>query len=132
MSRERTIMISTHILEEVQALCTRAIVIARGKLLVDATPLELERRSRYYGAISLKVGDSVTARSALEGMQGVAAIEAESESDRLLVIPNAGTDVLSAIGERLRARDVAFSDVRVERGRLDDVFRSLTLDGATR
>jgi len=132
MSRERTIMISTHILEEVQALCTRAIVIARGKLIVDATPAELERRSRYHGAISLKVGDSVTARSALEGMQGVAAIEAENGSDRLLVVPMAGVELQSAIGERLHVRDVAFSDMRVERGRLDDVFRSLTLDGAAR
>jgi len=132
MSRERTIVISTHILEEVQALCTRAIVIARGKLLADATPAELERRSRYHGAVSLKVGDSVTARSALEGMQGIAAIEADSESDRLLVLPIAGADLLEAIGTRLRARGVAFGDARVERGRLDDVFRSLTVDGASR
>jgi ABC-2 type transport system ATP-binding protein len=132
MSRERTIMISTHILEEVQALCTRAIVIARGQLLADATPAELERRSRYHGAVSLKVGDSVTARSALEGMQGVASIETDSDSDRLLVLPMAGVDLLSTIGDRLHARDVAFGEVRVERGRLDDVFRSLTLDGAAR
>ncbi len=133
MSRERTIVISTHILEEVQALCTRAIVIARGKLLADATPTELERRSRYHGAVSLQVGDSVTARSALEGMQGVAAVEADSESDRLLVLPmTAGADLLAAIGERLHARGVAFSDARVERGRLDDVFRSLTVEGAAR
>ena len=132
MSRERTIMISTHILEEVQALCTRAIVIARGKLLADATPAELERRSRYHGSVSLQVGDSVTARSALEGLQGVAAIEADSESDRLLVLPNPGVDLLESIGARMRARGVAFGDARVERGRLDDVFRSLTVDGATR
>jgi ABC-2 type transport system ATP-binding protein len=130
MSRERTIVISTHILEEVQALCTRAIVIARGKLLADATPAELERRSRYHGAVSLQVGDSVTARSALDGMQGVAAVEADGDDDRLLVLARPGVDLLQAIEERLRSRDVAFSDARAERGRLDDVFRTLTLDGA--
>ncbi len=129
MSRDRTIVISTHILEEVQALCTRAIVIARGRLLADATPTELERRSRYHGAVSLQVGDSVTARSALEGLQGVAAIEVDRDSDRLLVLARPGVDLLEAIEERLCAREVIFSDARIERGRLDDVFRSLTLNG---
>ncbi len=133
MARERTIVISTHILEEVQALCTRAIVIAHGRLLADATPAELEQRSRYYGAVSLQVGDSVTARSALDGLQAVAAIEADTDRDRLLVLLRPGaSDLLGAVEERLRARGVAFGDVRSERGRLDDVFRSLTLDGAVR
>ncbi|HEY2346705.1 MAG TPA: ABC transporter ATP-binding protein [Xanthomonadaceae bacterium] len=135
MSRDRTILISTHILEEVQALCTRALVISSGKLLADATPADLERRSRYHGAVSLQVGDSVLARSALDGMQGVKAIEMDEAGERLVVFPSAGTDpgsgpgqaLLAAIGERLRARDVAFSDARIERGRLDDVFRSLTV-----
>jgi ABC-2 type transport system ATP-binding protein len=98
-------------------------------LLADATPTELERRSRYHGAVSLQVEDSVTARSALEGLQGVAAVEADSENGRLLVLPMAGMDPSAAIGERLRALGVAFADVRSERGRLDDVFRKLTLDG---
>src|SRR5690606_18134799 len=45
MARDKIIVISTHILEEVHAVCTRAVVIARGRLLADATPSELEARS---------------------------------------------------------------------------------------
>jgi ABC-2 type transport system ATP-binding protein len=127
MARERTIVISTHILEEVQALCTRAIVIARGRVLADATPTELERRSRYHGAVSLQVGDSVAARVALEDLSAVAGIEAEG--DRLLALGKPGVELLPIVAERLRTRSVAFSDARVERGRLDDVFRGLTRDG---
>src|SRR6185437_4820677 len=52
MARERTILISTHLLEEVHALCNRVVIVARGKLLADATPAELEARSRYHGAVS--------------------------------------------------------------------------------
>ncbi len=52
MARDRTILISTHLLEEVHALCNRVVIIARGKLLADATPAELEARSRYHGAVS--------------------------------------------------------------------------------
>jgi ABC-2 type transport system ATP-binding protein len=127
MTRERTIVISTHILEEVQALCTRAIVIARGKLLADATPAELERRSRYHGAVSLKAGDSVAARVALEDLSVVAGVE--TDGDRLVALARPKVELLPIVAERLRARGVAFSDARVERGRLDDVFRSLTRDG---
>ncbi len=127
MARDRTIVISTHILEEVQALCTRAIVIARGRLLADATPAELERRSRYHGAVSLQAGDSVAARVALEELPVVAGVEADG--DRLIAFGKPGVELLSQVAERLRARGVAYSDARVERGRLDDVFRSLTRDG---
>jgi len=44
MSREKAIVISTHILEEVDAVCTRAIIIASGQLLFDGTPAELRAR----------------------------------------------------------------------------------------
>ena len=44
MAPEKAIVISTHILEEVEAICTRAIIIARGKVLADATPAELVKR----------------------------------------------------------------------------------------
>ncbi|HEU4590653.1 MAG TPA: ABC transporter ATP-binding protein [Steroidobacteraceae bacterium] len=45
IAREKTIVISTHILEEVDAVCTRAIIIARGKLVADGTPAELKTRA---------------------------------------------------------------------------------------
>ena len=47
MAHDKIIIISTHILEEVDAVCTRAIIIARGRIVADDTPLALEARSRY-------------------------------------------------------------------------------------
>ncbi len=127
LARERTIILSTHILEEVQAVCTRAIVIARGKLLADATPAELERRSRYHHAVSLEVVDSVAARSALDGLPGVAVVESDAESGRLLVFPIRDADLLQPVLQRLQSSGIGYTDPRIERGRLDDVFRDLTL-----
>ncbi|MDQ1079143.1 ABC-2 type transport system ATP-binding protein [Pseudoroseomonas cervicalis] len=51
MAPQKAIIISTHILEEVSAICTRAIIIARGKLLADATPVELARRGPSLDAV---------------------------------------------------------------------------------
>lgn len=127
MSRERTIVISTHILEEVQAVCTRAIIIAAGRLLADATPEELERRSRFHGAVSLLPGDSVAARAALEGAPGVIGVEADARSGRLYVFPaRPDQALLDVVGERLKTRGLGFSAMQIERGRLDEVFRRIT------
>src|SRR5205823_2379869 len=63
MSRDKVIILSTHILEEVNAVCTRAIIISRGKLLVDGTPAELESRSRLHNAVSLALQTSAAPRA---------------------------------------------------------------------
>ena len=130
MSRERTIVISTHILEEVDAVCTRAVIIAAGRLLADATPAELEQRSRYHGAVSFRTDDTVSARVALEGLDGLQAVEADADSGRLVAIPRPGRTLGDSVAERLRSRHVAFSELQIERGRLDEVFRRITTGGA--
>lgn len=129
MSRERTIIVSTHILEEVDAVCTRAVIIAQGRLLVDDTPEALAKRSRYHGAVTFRSPDSVTARVALEGLDGVERVESAKGSDRLVAIPREGASILDAVSLRLRERGVACSELQLERGRLDEVFRSITLGG---
>ena len=53
MSAEKVIVLSTHILEEVDAVCTRAMIIANGRLVSDSTPEELVRRSRLHNALRL-------------------------------------------------------------------------------
>ncbi len=127
LAKERTVILSTHILEEVEALCTRVIIIAQGKILVDATPAELLAKSRYDRAVSIHVTDSISARAALDGMQGVTGFEQNAVDGRLYVFTKTKARTDEAIAERLRQRQVAFSDLRIERGRLDEVFRSITL-----
>ena len=127
LAKERTVLLSTHILEEVEALCTRVIIIAQGKILVNATPAELLAKSRYDRAVSIHVTDSISARAALDGMQGVTGFEQNAVDGRLYVFTKTKARTDEAIAERLRQRQVAFTDLRIERGRLDEVFRSITL-----
>lgn len=129
LAKERTILLSTHILEEVEALCTRTIIIANGKVLADATPAELLAKSRYNRAISILVTDSISARAALDGMPGVTGFEQNSLDGRLYIFTTAKSRIDEAIADRLRQRQVAFTDMRIERGRLDEVFRSITMPG---
>ena len=130
LARERTVLLSTHILEEVEAVCSRAMIVARGKVLADATPSELLARSRYQGAISLVATDSIAARAALDGMPGVSGFHQDAGDGRLYVFPQGRPLAADAVAERLRQRGVAYTGLQPERGRLDEVFRRITLPEA--
>ena len=126
LARDRTVLLSTHILEEVEAVCSRAMIVARGKVLADATPAELLARSRYQGAVSLLAADSIAARAALDGMPGVSGFHQESSDGRLYVFPQGRPVSTEAVADRLRQRGVEHSGLQPERGRLDEVFRRIT------
>src|SRR4029077_13499378 len=83
MAAEKAIIVSTHLLEEVEAICTRAVIIDRGQIVADGTPDQLLARSRYHNAVLLTVpeaqGDAV--RDDLAGLAGVAGAEVNARPD---------------------------------------------------
>ena len=126
MSRDKTIIVSTHVLEEVHAVCNRAIIIARGRILADATPAELEARSRYHQAVSLTAANVDAAREALARVPDVAAIEVDAQDGRITAFPKPGRQIYTAVNEALKARDIVVRELALEGGRLDEVFRTIT------
>jgi ABC-2 type transport system ATP-binding protein len=126
MARDKIIVISTHILEEVHAVCNREIIIAAGKLLADATPGELESRSRYHGAVSLTVANTEQARAALAAVVDIETIEVDPQDNRLTAFLRAGKAIFGAVSEVVRAQGIAVSELQLEAGRLDEVFRAIT------
>ena len=126
MSAGRTIIISTHILEEVHAVCSRAIIIAAGRVLADASPAELEARSRYHGAVSLTAPNPAAVREGLVRVEGVAQVEIDPQDGRITAFPRAGQRIFDRVEDYLRSQNVQVSEVQLERGRLDEVFRSIT------
>lgn len=127
MSADRTIIISTHILEEVHAVCSRAIVIAAGRVLADSTPTELEARSRYHGAVSLTAPNPQAIKEGLVRVEGVAQVEINPQDGRITAFPRAGQRIFDRVEDYLRSQNVQVSEVQLERGRLDEVFRNITL-----
>ena len=131
MAKDKVIVLSTHILEEVHAVCTRAIVISAGKVVADGTPAELEARSRHHNAVTvcLRGVPGEVARDELGRLPGVASVETGEASDgllRLTVFPAAGGSVLAAVGGHARQRGWQVDELHLEHGRLDDVFRAIT------
>ena len=129
MARDKIIVISTHILEEVEAVCTRAIIIARGRIVADDTPAHLAARSRYHNAVSVQLeqpAQLAAARVALGAVPGVTAVEVSERDARLTALPKAGATILPAISELAARTGLQLKELHLESGRLDEVFRTIT------
>ncbi|MDF3196783.1 ATP-binding cassette domain-containing protein [Pseudomonas sp. 1928-m] len=125
LAYDKIVIISTHILEEVSAVCTRAVVIAHGKLLADGTPLELESRSRYHQAVTLVAAEPLD-QAALAALPGVAGVEENAPEHSLSILAKPGEVIFPQVNALIAERGWKVKELNVERGRLDEVFRSLT------
>ena len=126
LSKDKIVVISTHILEEVTAVCSRALIIAKGKLLIDTTPDQLLTQSRYQNTLSLSA-ENEAALVGIKAIPEIDKIEYDALSKRWLIFPHpdAQLRVYRAVQSWL-AQVPAVSDLRLEQGRLDDVFRNIT------
>lgn len=137
MARDKAIIVSTHILEEVEAVCSRAVIIARGKLLADGAPEDLISRAANHNAVVLSVSSESagSAASAAEAVDGAAAVEVLDSPDggaRLRVVPKDGAALAARLGEAMKSAGVDVRQIFVERGALDDVFRDITTSSSGR
>ena len=134
MSRDKAIIISTHILEEVEAVCSRAVIIARGRLLANGTPRDLLAQAPNHNAVLITVDAAVADGLSrdLKTVAGVTAVEdvafagEANGARRLRARPANGAAIADAIGEMLRSTNTPVRELFVERGTLDDVFRKIT------
>ncbi len=126
IAAEKAIIISTHILEEVEAVCTRAVIIAGGRVAADDTPTGLLRRSRLHNAVSLALAPGILAQAegVLRALPMVAGVERDGTT--LMVLARDGAPIIEAVGNALAAAGLRAHEMRLERGRLDEVFRSIT------
>jgi ABC-2 type transport system ATP-binding protein len=110
-------------------VCTRAIIIAEGRIVADETPTALEARSRYHHAVSLrfeKAEELEAARREIALAPEVAAVEYDARAMRLTAVPKPGANTLSAVSAIILKNDWDVPELHLESGRLDEVFRSLT------
>jgi len=133
MSPDKAIILSTHILDEVDAVCSRAIIIADGRIVADDTPDNLKAKSSVHGAVCITLLDAEPQAllACIQNIQGVKSTEIlESNQNQLKVrIHPEGTHAVIAdkIIAALQNNQYNVASVFVEQGRLDDVFRAITV-----
>jgi len=131
MGEKKAIIFSTHILEEVDAACTRAIIIDRGAIVANGTPEELRRKSEWAGAVTLRVQGLAASevQDKLRQLRGAKKVTAKTDGTRVTVtvFPRTAGD-----GDLTREVITAtsgwqISELRTEEGRLDEVFYNITM-----
>lgn len=128
MSANKIIVISTHILEEVEAVCNRVMIISQGRLLADDTPAGLITQSRYHNAVSLTLDNPEKAASMLSELPEVA--RAEVKGGELTVFP-VGEGLFEAVSRAISQHQLPVTSLRLEAGRFDEVFRNITRGGVS-
>ncbi len=131
---KKAIVFSTHILEEVEAACSRAIIIDRGKVVANGTPAELKSRSRQANAVLITISGALrdAARSEFGALPGASGFDVVSEKDGVLtcrvIAKRDGKSALEeAVFEAAVRRGWKLLQLQREEGRLDEVFRAITL-----
>ncbi|HVM47005.1 MAG TPA: ATP-binding cassette domain-containing protein [Candidatus Acidoferrum sp.] len=132
MGEKKAIIFSTHILEEVDASCTRAIIIDRGKIVANGTPHELRQKSEWAGAVTLRVkgvaASAVTSKlNLVPGVKKVTVLDEKDGHVTVRAFPKGGTNgaLAAAVGEA--AHEWQIEQLQSEEGRLDEVFHSITM-----
>jgi ABC-2 type transport system ATP-binding protein len=137
MGEKKAIIFSTHILEEVDAVCSRAIIIDRGRIVANGTPEQLRQRSEWAGAVTLRVSglnasalnQKLTQLSTVKRLT-ILKEESTSVTARVFPKPNVNGALASSIADAAQGWHI--EELHTEEGRLDEVFRSITMpDTAT-
>ena len=133
LARDKIVIISTHILEEVSAVCTRAVIIANGRLVADGTPAELEASSKYHQAVNVRLTQPVELGGHLESLADVAGIEVDAEDKlSLRILAQEGKPIYSQVAKIAQEQNWPIAEMTVARGQLEDVFKQVTAGGARR
>ena len=125
LSKDKLVIVSTHILEEVTAVCNRVIVIADGKLKFDDTPEALLQKSKYHKAITLHLSYQADI-SGLVDLDGVEDVQIDHKTGRVTLFPKNGAEILHLVTEYIQVCKLPVDTLFIEQGRLDEVFREIT------
>ena len=123
LGKTKAVVFSTHILEEVDAACSRAIIIDRGRIVAQGTPNELRARSKLEGAVTLQA-DGATEQK----LSALGRVESMGDGAFRIYPRDAaqGPELAAAVIEVVNREGWKVHGMYSERGELDEVFRSLT------
>jgi gliding motility-associated transport system ATP-binding protein len=134
MGENKAIVFSTHILEEVEAACSRVIIIDRGRIVANGTPAELKARSAAAGAVHLRASGMASGIlfERLAQVPGAARVEIVGEADgrveaRVYPDKSASATLTRSVAETAAREGWQLDEIHTEEGRLDEVFRTITL-----
>ena len=128
IARSKAIILSTHILDEVEAVCSRVIIIDRGEIVVDSEPRTLATSSSRHNTVHLSLLeiDPETAKSQLRQIEGIRRVQYKEKENSFELIPMDGQSIVHSVWQKVTSNGWKINTISEQGGRLDDVFRQLT------
>ncbi|MEM7386595.1 MAG: ATP-binding cassette domain-containing protein, partial [Verrucomicrobiota bacterium] len=132
MGEEKAIIFSTHILEEVEAVCSRAIIISNGEVVANGTPDDLKGKAEGAGSIRIHLVGGSASKEDLEKLGSVSKVEVLEQGDgalRALVTPRSHShkQLSEDLFKYAVDKGAVLKEMGIQEGRLDDVFRQITI-----
>jgi ABC-2 type transport system ATP-binding protein len=130
LGEERTVLLSTHVMQEVETTCERVLLINKGRLLADSPVSELLRRARGIRSVIVEVeGNEVeTGLKRLPDVESVERLDPVDGRKRYSISSSGDEDLRPHIFRLAKQRDWVLWELREETARLEDVFHSLTTE----
>src|SRR5690606_1828622 len=134
--KEKTLILSTHILQEVQATCDRVLIISNGEIVADGSPDQLQAKFKGQVVVTLTIkkegapGRDELMRE-LESVHHVDKAKVKSETDKEIVFEikaQRGSDIREGLSKKMGAKNAVILELHQEETSLEDIFRELTLN----
>ena len=130
MSKDKIIMLSTHVLEEVEALCSRVMIISEGRLKADSNPADLKKRSESYNVLTVELlaplDQALQAFGQIPDVAQVLHLASQGGKQTLRLVPRDKQSLSVGAIEVAARHKWMVTEMRSEPGRLDEVFRQIT------
>ncbi len=132
LGKQKTVILSTHILSEVQATCNRVIIINKGKIVADGSPEELQSKSKGQSVVTLEVKNNVdknTLTAQLKSIRAVDKVEFSKETDDSYIFNiygARGADLREVISKKVTELNATLLSMQAKQTSLEDIFRDLT------
>ncbi len=132
LGKQKTVILSTHILSEVQATCNRVIIVNKGKIVADGSPEELQAKSKGESMVTLEVKnncDKNALSAAIRNCPGVSKVELARQTDDSFIFNvygGKGADLREAISGKVMEQKAALLSMQAKQSSLEDIFRELT------
>ena len=126
LGKQKAIIISTHILEEVNTVCNRAMIISNGKLLLDDSPSNILKKSKFYNNIVLSIEEKNNLDLKNELLNSGISKKIYIHNDKCVIESIGKKKLKIALQNYIKDRQYTIKHFSTEKGKLEDVFRELT------
>ena len=125
ISKHKTVILSTHIMQEVQAMCDKVVIINEGEVVADGSLEELQRKQTKIQKVRLRFSETVP-KEELLAMDEVDEVSNIGDSDTILIISKPGKDVRASLNKFVVKKGINLLELSVVEDTLEDIFRQLT------